>query len=33
MKKPFFKNILFVGDAAGRGVFVGPRIEGIKCWN
>ena len=30
MKKPFFKNILFVGDAAGRGVFVGPRIEGIN---
>lgn len=30
MKKPFFKNILFVGDAAGRGVFVGPRIEGLN---
>jgi len=30
MKKPYFKNILFVGDAAGRGVFVGPRIEGIN---
>ncbi|MCJ8306078.1 MAG: NAD(P)/FAD-dependent oxidoreductase [Nitrosopumilus sp.] len=30
MKKPFFKNILFIGDAAGRGVFVGPRIEGIN---
>ena len=30
MKKPFFKNILFVGDAAGRGIFVGPRIEGIN---
>jgi len=30
MKKPFFKNILFVGDAAGRGLFVGPRIEGIN---
>ncbi|MCH9042063.1 MAG: NAD(P)/FAD-dependent oxidoreductase [Nitrosopumilus sp.] len=30
MKKPFFKNILFVGDAAGRGIFIGPRIEGIN---
>ncbi|HSB57267.1 MAG TPA: NAD(P)/FAD-dependent oxidoreductase [Nitrosopumilaceae archaeon] len=30
MKKPFFKNILFAGDAAGRGVFVGPRIEGLN---
>jgi len=30
MHKPFFKNILFVGDAAGRGVFVGPRIEGLN---
>jgi len=30
MKKPFFKNILFIGDAAGRGVFLGPRIEGIN---
>ncbi|MCH8914322.1 MAG: NAD(P)/FAD-dependent oxidoreductase [Thaumarchaeota archaeon] len=30
VKKPFFKNILFVGDAAGRGVFLGPRIEGIN---
>ena len=30
MEKPFFKNILFVGDAAGRGVFVGPRIEGLN---
>ena len=30
MKKPFFKNILFVGDAAGRGVFVGPKIEGLN---
>ena len=30
MKKPFFKNILFVGDAAGRGIFVGPRIEGLN---
>jgi len=30
MKKPFFKNILFIGDAAGRGVFFGPRIEGLN---
>ena len=30
MEQPFFKNILFVGDAAGRGVFVGPRIEGLN---
>ena len=30
MKKPFFKNILFVGDAAGRGVFIGPKIEGLN---
>jgi len=30
MEHPFFKNILFVGDAAGRGVFVGPRIEGLN---
>ena len=30
MKKPFYKNILFAGDAAGRGVFVGPRIEGLN---
>jgi len=30
MKKPYFKNILFVGDSAGRGVFVGPRIEGLN---
>ena len=30
MKKPYFKNILFIGDAAGRGVFVGPRIEGLN---
>ena len=30
MKKPFFKNILFIGDAAGRGVFLGPRIEGLN---
>ncbi len=30
MKKPFFKNILFIGDAAGRGLFIGPRIEGLN---
>jgi len=30
MKKPYHKNILFIGDAAGRGVFVGPRIEGLN---
>lgn len=30
MKKPYFKNILFIGDAAGRGIFVGPRIEGLN---
>jgi len=30
MKRPYFKNILFVGDAAGRGIFVGPRIEGLN---
>jgi electron transfer flavoprotein-quinone oxidoreductase len=30
MKKPYHKNVLFVGDAAGRGVFIGPRIEGLN---
>ena len=30
MKRPFYKNILFVGDAAGRGIFVGPKIEGLN---
>lgn len=30
MLKPYNKNILFIGDAAGRGVFVGPRIEGLN---
>ncbi|HKU49484.1 MAG TPA: FAD-dependent oxidoreductase, partial [Nitrososphaera sp.] len=30
MKKPYSQNVLFVGDAAGRGVFIGPRIEGIN---
>jgi electron transfer flavoprotein-quinone oxidoreductase len=30
MKRPYSKNILFVGDAAGRGIFVGPKIEGLN---
>jgi electron transfer flavoprotein-quinone oxidoreductase len=30
MKRPYFKNILFVGDAAGRGIFIGPKIEGLN---
>lgn len=30
MKKPYRRNILFVGDAAGRGIFVGPKIEGLN---
>lgn len=30
MKKPSIKNILFIGDAAGRGLFIGPRIEGLN---
>src|SRR5919109_810413 len=30
MKKPYYKNILFIGDAAGRGIFIGPRIEGLN---
>jgi len=30
MKRPYHKNILFIGDAAGRGIFVGPRIEGLN---
>ena len=30
MKKPFHKNVLFIGDAAGRGIFIGPRIEGLN---
>jgi electron transfer flavoprotein-quinone oxidoreductase len=30
MKKPYIKNILFLGDAAGRGLFIGPRIEGLN---
>jgi len=30
MEKPYKNNVLFLGDAAGRGVFVGTRIEGIN---
>ncbi|HEY9387020.1 MAG TPA: electron transfer flavoprotein [Nitrososphaeraceae archaeon] len=30
MKKPYFRNVLFIGDAAGRGIFIGPRIEGLN---
>lgn len=30
MEKPYKNNVLFIGDAAGRGVFVGTRIEGIN---
>ena len=30
MKKPYYKNILFIGDAAGRGIFIGPKIEGLN---
>ncbi len=30
VENPFFRNILFIGDAAGRGIFVGPRIEGLN---
>ncbi|HEX9319082.1 MAG TPA: FAD-binding protein [Nitrososphaeraceae archaeon] len=30
MRKPYYKNVLFVGDSAGRGVFIGPRIEGLN---
>ncbi|MEO9319516.1 MAG: electron transfer flavoprotein [Nitrososphaera sp.] len=30
MKKPYHDNVLFIGDAAGRGVFIGPRIEGLN---
>ena len=30
MEKPYKNNVLFVGDAAGRGLFVGTRIEGIN---
>lgn len=28
--QPYKNNVLFIGDAAGRGVFVGTRIEGIN---
>ncbi|MGH9921644.1 MAG: FAD-dependent oxidoreductase [Nitrososphaerales archaeon] len=30
MEKPYKNNVLFIGDAAGRGLFVGTRIEGIN---
>ncbi len=30
MKKPYIQNVLFIGDAAGRGIFIGPRIEGLN---
>ncbi len=30
MKRPHFRNILFIGDAAGRGIFMGPKIEGLN---
>ncbi|MCS6767925.1 MAG: hypothetical protein RMJ59_04555 [Candidatus Nitrosocaldus sp.] len=30
MDKPYRHNILFIGDAAGKGIFVGTRIEGIN---
>lgn len=30
MKRPFLRNVLFVGDAAGRGIFIGPKIEGLN---
>ncbi len=30
MNKPYKHNILFVGDAAGKGIFLGTRIEGIN---
>ncbi|MFQ5921064.1 MAG: electron transfer flavoprotein, partial [Nitrososphaerales archaeon] len=30
MEKPYKDNVLFVGDAAGRGIFVGTRIEGVN---
>lgn len=30
MKRPYYKNILFIGDAAGRGLFIGPKIEGLN---
>lgn len=30
MDKPYKNNILFIGDAAGKGIFLGTRIEGIN---
>ncbi|MEM4231962.1 MAG: hypothetical protein QXM77_05470, partial [Candidatus Nitrosocaldus sp.] len=30
MDKPYKHNVLFVGDAAGKGIFLGTRIEGIN---
>ncbi len=30
MEKPYKNNVLFIGDAAGRGLFLGTRIEGIN---
>jgi len=30
MTKPYVKNVLFTGDAAGRGIFIGPKIEGLN---
>ena len=30
MKTPYYKNVLFIGDAAGHGIFIGPKIEGLN---
>ncbi len=30
MEEPYYRNVLFIGDAAGRGIFIGPRIEGLN---
>ncbi len=30
MHKPYKRNVLFIGDAAGKGIFIGTRIEGIN---
>jgi Dehydrogenases (flavoproteins) len=30
MSKPYKRNVLFIGDAAGKGIFIGTRIEGIN---
>jgi electron transfer flavoprotein-quinone oxidoreductase len=30
MTTPYVKNVLFTGDAAGRGIFIGPKIEGLN---